>query len=424
MLTRLGAREQQACQVHAGDQQQHGHRSQQPSERQRVGAPKIVESLRTGQQRQCRPLVGGAGANRLEDAPCTAQRRAERFTAYACCRPADETKPACVHGGQERRAWEQQRLHRERHRDIHRAARFEPEELTRRDADHRERLPHQVERATDNPGVTAEVALPEVVADHGDERPARPAVVGGLQQPAEDRRHAKHIEAVARHELPHREFRACGRRQPEAGPRPERAQPGKSIVGAKTPELVCREREAVARAHALREQHELPWSANGQRLEQHRIDERVDGGDGADAKGQRQHGHSRKRRAFPQDSDAVTHVLQELRRRGGRPHVAARFSRVLETTEAGQCATSGLGLGQALTPVIGNLAFDVVPQLGVDFTIELVPEQRASASVRPRAFPPSPGFGGPAIALAEAGASSCHRDCVEHGRATTLLPAG
>ena len=319
----------------------------------------------------------GRARNGLEDAPGTAQRRAERFTAYACFWPADETKPACVRRGQERRAWEQQRLHRQRHRDVHRAARFEPEELARRDADHCERLPHQVERATDNPGVTAEVTLPEVVADHGDQRPARPAVVCGLQQPAKDRRQAKHIEAVARHELPHREFRTGGRRQPEARPRPERTQPGKGVVVAKTPELLCREREAVATAHALGEQHELLWSANGQRLEEHRIDERVDRGDGADAKGQRQHGHARKHRALPQDSEAVAHVLQEFIDNAEMPHVAARLGRLVDAAKAGQRATSGLGFAQALAAVVRDLPLDVVAQFGVDLTIQPVASNEA-----------------------------------------------
>ena len=185
VLARLGPREQQARQVHARDQQQHGYRGQQQTQGQRVGPPKVVESLRTGQQRQRGPLVGGTGSNSLEEAERTAERRAESphglrrhragqsdeasvrpQTSAAACREAATAAP-------------------KRHRDVHGAARFEPEELARRDADHGERLPHQIERATDDLGISAEVAMPEVVADYRDERPAWAAVVGGLQQPAQ-----------------------------------------------------------------------------------------------------------------------------------------------------------------------------------------------------------------------------------------------
>ena len=108
---------------------------------------------------------------------------------------------------------------------------------------------------------------------------------------------------------------------------------------------MSRKREAVAAADALGEQHQLLWRADGQRLEQDGIDERVDGGDGADAQREREHGDTRKRGALPQRADAVTHILPELAGQAAdhtSRHDSAACSRPPKTASARRRASASV----------------------------------------------------------------------------------
>ncbi len=91
----------------------------------------------------------------------------------------------------------------QRDRDIREGARPERHavEARRRHADDRQRLAVDGERLADDTRIAGEVRLPVGVADHGDGRLARRAVVGRPEEPSERRVEAEHREVAAGDEL-------------------------------------------------------------------------------------------------------------------------------------------------------------------------------------------------------------------------------
>jgi hypothetical protein len=59
----------------------------------------------------------------------------------------------------------------------------------------------------------------------------------------------------------------------------------------------------------MREENELLRIFNGKIAEQHRIDDREDGGVGADAEGEGEDGYSREARGFAQHAEGVAQIL-------------------------------------------------------------------------------------------------------------------
>ena len=139
--------------------------------------------------------------------------------------------------------------HGERQRHVRRVAdlqrAFEPARGDARDR-HRDAVDDQ--RFADRVGRPGETPLPERVADHRDRRSTRP-IVGRDQGPAGRRRHAEHVEVVARHELRAGDFRAAVARQVDPG---ELGEPEDVRVRRGVRAQRFEGREGERRAHVLR----------------------------------------------------------------------------------------------------------------------------------------------------------------------------
>src|SRR5207247_7178042 len=115
-----------------------------------------------------------------------------------------------------------QRLVAERHRDVEAAADVDAEELRRRHADDGERHTIERQRPANRVRRTAEVPLPEAVADDDDGtvRTAAPTIVVVGERAAEDRRHAQRVEVRAARPDAFDELRLAAGREVEPGRRP------------------------------------------------------------------------------------------------------------------------------------------------------------------------------------------------------------
>jgi hypothetical protein len=111
----------------------------------------------------------------------------------------------------------QAQLHR--HPDLGRVRQVES---CRRHAQDRVGSVFQPQRAPDEPPVTPEAPLPEIVADEGHRRAARP-VLSVVEQAAEDRAHAQNAQVARRHRRSAQALRLAGSDEVEEPWRPEPA---------------------------------------------------------------------------------------------------------------------------------------------------------------------------------------------------------
>ena len=215
-----------------------------------------------------------------------------------------------------------ERLGPERHRDVERPADDRPEELGPCDAHDGIRHAVQRQRAADGVHGTAEMPLPEPVADHcnGTSAPASATIVVCSECAPENRRNTEHLEETAADPQAVNRLRWPSSRKVEAivGPR-HGAVEQRRLAGANLfPDRV--------RPGTALDNREAIGCPDGKRANQQAVDQREDRRVGADAERQREDGDGREDGRLGQHSHAVTDVLPDLlepagaaRRRGSLP---------------------------------------------------------------------------------------------------------
>ena len=244
---------------------------------------------------------------------------------HAGLQPGEEVQPASaaipegVHGG------DHLPLHGDGNVDIGGRAGNHAMESRGRHPDHHHGVPVQDHGLIENGAIVGETAGPVAVAQHGDRMRARGTVVIRRQYPAHDGGHSQRLE-----EIPGDQFRA--RRFSVALPR---QAGGRAHAG----DQGCEGGVAVAQiaVHGIGEngfviiagtrsrsgvigmqQHQPLRIPYRQRAQHHLVQQRKNGGIGANAQRQREHGGGGKQRAAPQRPERVGDVFQhlEIRRRG------------------------------------------------------------------------------------------------------------
>ncbi len=182
------------------------------------------------------------------------------------------------------------------------------QELRGHHADHGEGLAVQRERAADHLGVAAEAALPESVRQHHDLLVARD-VVRGTEGAPERRRDPQHVEEVGGDAQPRDPLRVLVAVQVPAPVREARDALERAGAVAVVAELGQREGIAVGRGVAGVDPVEPLRLGEGQRLEQHRVQDAVERRVGADPERQR---HEREQREAGGEGEAAQRVAQVL----------------------------------------------------------------------------------------------------------------
>ena len=185
-----------------------------------------------------------------------------------------------------------------------------PFEARRHDADHRERDAVQRDGLTDHGGIGAEAARPQGVADH------QHGVTGGLvlvrrERASARRLHTQHLKVVASDELSADAERlgATDHVGTDASPR---GQAGELRDVVAEVEIVGQRQRLIRGRFRHHREHlnQLLRIAHRQRPEENGVDQREDGGVGADAEGQRQHDDQRECSIPDRQSDGPAYVLQ------------------------------------------------------------------------------------------------------------------
>ena len=181
-------------------------------------------------------------------------------------------------------------------------------EPRRRHADDGEDVAVQPHLAPDDVRFAGEPRLPEVVADHRHGMRARRHIVGRRQQPAaRSGADAEDVEEVAGdNQAVHQFGRVAGiEARADAAPAGEAVE--MLVVVAQRRVHRIGEHAAVAAGDV----GEAGRVADPQALEQRGVDEAEDGGVGADAEGEGQHGGHREAGLPAQHAGGVAHVLEE-----------------------------------------------------------------------------------------------------------------
>ena len=333
---RRGARQQQVRDVGARDEHHHaGDREQQEQRRarlavqaalaamprldrdlpraeplhRRVAHPGLQRGLDVVDDRLVRDVGRGA---RLVD-------RDARLQAGKEVRPVGAAVLELVPTGNHQAA------HRDRHVDLRVGAQRGAFEAVGRDADDDHWLAVDGERLTDNVRARVEPRAPVVVAEHGDEVPADRRVVARLQEPAQGRLDAEHREVAARHQhaaavegLPlvrevgaERHVRRHAREDRLVFLQVAEHQVAEHLIAVTR--LVARLRPGLGTRRA---QVDQPLRRlDGQGAHEHLVEERVNGGVGPDAEGERHDRHRRDEGALEQGTEReldVSHVGESL----------------------------------------------------------------------------------------------------------------
>ncbi len=322
-------REQHVGDVRAGDEEHradHGHQHEQGFLEQ---AARGGETARPGQQRD-RDALALPGPGTI--APFgfvlrpreVRQARFERRNGGARRHATDDANPPVmprVPGS--RRHPADLRVHRQRQVEAGRDGGVGPVEAAPRDADDRQRVAAHPDRPPDDRGITPEPGLPGVVAEHDERRGAQLAIVGGIEEPTRLRGHAEDREVVARDELALRELGRVGRaavRHLEAdglAPRGGRERHPRPVAEGQVVGIVPGHSRVGT---AARDEPQLLWSANRQRLQEQRVDQGEDRGIGADAERQRQHGDRRRGRRAAQRPGGPAGVGEAVLQDNGQVH--------------------------------------------------------------------------------------------------------
>jgi hypothetical protein len=336
-LPRGGLREQQVGHVAARHQQHERDDAEQHVERLAVARAQGGDAGGAGTQRErlgeivlliLRPPVlrhRGLAPRRVEGG----QPRVALFDGLAWGQPREHAQPPRAALIERALGAADERLGAERHRDVEGAADLDAEELRRGDADDCEGMAVERDRPSEHGGVAAVFAAPERVAEHRD-RPvlaALPLVVLVGEGPADDRADAQDVEEAAAREQAGDLARLAAGVQVEARRADGEDAAEEVLVIAQVFPLRVGERQArrqVGFGGRLLQDHEPLGLVQRQRLQHQRVDEVEDGDVGADAEGQRQHGHGADGRGLAHQPEGKPEVAAE--------HVESAHGRIIRIT--------------------------------------------------------------------------------------------
>ena len=304
----FAARQQQAGDVGAGDQQHQPHCPEQ----QCHGRSDVLEHLVRERRHLDRAFFVGVEIRSLEllsDADHLGLRRVDTDAVLQARQHRERSVASLV-----------QRIRRERcpGRRPDRRLIAPPCEALGRDADDREHTRVELNRLADRVGAAIEPLLPEPLANHGHGRGVR-TMVAVLQDASGDRLDAEQLEVRAVHDLAIHQLRLAGAVDDEAAAEPR----GHGIERPRLPpvEVVGERRAATLHRLALNVAPELDQAIGlriRQRPQQHRIQQPEDRRRRADPESEREHRAHRRRRAFPDRSPRIPQV-------GSHTHLGARW---------------------------------------------------------------------------------------------------
>ena len=320
LLALQAAREQQAADVGAGDEEQQADGAEQRHQQALTLGVQHGAHRPGGRREPGEPGIGLGDAGRHgRDLGMRVRGRRTRL------QPRDDVAGAALDGGLVDG-------HREPEVDLGvevvvrlgGGARIGQEAQARRHhADDGERRGHPAERhrLADDPRIAAELALPEVVAEQDRRRRrarlpgrARLARFGGRERPAHEWTNPDDVEEVAGHDHAAERAAAIAAHQEVEGPAIERG-PLEAARGAPGQPMPDRRPavEGLAVDPRRRHEHEPVGLGVGRRREQHALDQPEHRRGRADADGEGGHGHRRERRMGAQLPKCVANVVHRRR---------------------------------------------------------------------------------------------------------------
>jgi hypothetical protein len=181
------------------------------------------------------------------------------------------------------------------------------------DADDGSRHATSAEGLADGGGIAVEIALPRAP---GEDDFTVVAVGGfdGEKGAAEDGMNAEHVEEVGFDIEAADDFRVVSGRGEAVGVVLDEGDTGEGFgIALPVEEMrgVVGQRAGGQLGHVFAQHDEAVGTGEGEGLEQDRVDDREDGGDGADAEGQGEDGGEREAWRFAESAGAEAQVLQE-----------------------------------------------------------------------------------------------------------------
>ena len=286
-------------------------------------------------------------------------------------------------------------------------------------ADYLHRLVVQGDDATEHRGIAAVATLPQLVRQHSHASASGIAVVGP-EDPSEQRLDPQQPEEARQDPRPGEPFRRAvaggdyparlQRRQLPAG-RLAGAAPRVDGTGVHVPE-----RELVQFGDYELHGHQPVRLPVGERRQQDAVDERIDGGRGADAEAQRRHDHRREERVAAQRSQRQSDVPKQVRQRPDAARIPHRFLDGDDSAQPQMRLPPRLERAHAAGEVLLRLHFQMETELLFHLGILVSAAQEAPEPPQPflRQAHHSAQFSTPLTALAvrshcARSASSCRR---------------
>ena len=229
--------------------------------------------------------------------------------------------------------------------------------------------------AADDIGSAAELRLPEVIREHHDRTGAGRGIVCGFDDAAERGADAEHREVAAGDDLGgdgpgiaagckvDLDFGAAEDAVKEAGLLLEFAADGvrHQVKGA---DAAGDEVVAVP----IHENQALGL-ADGQRVKDHLVDQRVDGGGGADAEGEREQRGGGEAGAAEERSGGEAEIVEEIAEPASEPDISDFLAHLGEAELDGDAA-AGLGLRDAGGGEVSDAAIEMILELAVEAALQ------------------------------------------------------
>ena len=117
------------------------------------------------------------------------------------------------------------------------------------------------------------------------------------------------------------------------------------------------------------DQNQALGLADGERVKDHLIDQRVDGGGGADAEGQREQRGGGEAGATGEGAHGEAEIVKEIAEPAGEPHVSDFLAHLGEAELDGDAA-AGLRLGNAGGGEVSDAAIEVILELAVEAALQ------------------------------------------------------
>ncbi len=136
--------------------------------------------------------------------------------------------------------------------------------------------------------------------------------------------------------------------------------------------LVRRQATSVEGRGPGHDTHQLALILEGQRLQQHAIDDAENGRRGADPQREREDGEGREPGSLAEHARAYPHVPTELLKETQTAGIAGFLAQRVDRTELDPCATPRLGLVETLAAKLGDKPFQVLAHLFVQLAVETV----------------------------------------------------